>query len=58
MTGKEFIEKVQNVSEGSGYYNELDELCIQWLKNMADDFGRDGQTAKALLEIVKELLVI
>ena len=40
----------------SGNNEEIDSLCIRWLKFTANDYGKEGKTAKKLLDIVSELL--
>ena len=35
---------------------EIDTLCFRWLKFIANDYGKDGKTAKKLLDIVSNLL--
>jgi hypothetical protein len=36
--------------------DELDDLCFEWLKEKANDFGRDGHKAQELLVTVESLL--
>ena len=39
-----------------GRDEDIDSLCIRWLKFTANDYGKEGKTAKKLLDIVSELL--
>jgi hypothetical protein len=39
-----------------GRNEEIDTLCIRWLKFTANDYGKEGKTAKELLDIVSDLL--
>ena len=35
---------------------EVDDLCFQWLKAAAKEYGKEGQLAIKLLDIVKEII--
>lgn len=37
---------------------EVDELCIKWLKDMAEDHGDTGEHARVLLNLVADMLQI
>lgn len=53
MNIDKFKKQVADASE----CEEVDELCFKWLAHMSSDFGRDGEIAKELLNIVKKLTV-
>jgi len=56
MTQIEFAEKVNKIAPG--HEEEVDQLCLLWLKQYAKEGGSDGKIAIKLLTIVEELLSI
>lgn len=38
--------------------NSVDEACIKRLRHLAHDYGKDGQIADSLLDIIRRLLDI
>lgn len=51
---EKFKEKVATALNSA----EIDEACIRWLRSTASDFGKEGVTAKKLLDVICELLEI
>ena len=39
-------------------YEEVDIVCLQWLEDITYGHGKDGETARKLLAIVRELIDI
>ena len=39
-------------------YEEVDIVCLQWLEGATHGHGKDGETARKLLAIVRELIDI
>lgn len=39
-------------------YEEVDIVCLQWLEGITYGHGKDGETARKLLAIVRELVDI
>lgn len=56
MELKELKQKIKEADESN--LEDVDYVCVRWLRDAADDHGKEGETARKLLEIIKELLDI
>lgn len=54
----ETIEKFREKAANCGDEGDADALCMNWLKLLCHDNGRDGERAEALLKVVGDLLEI
>lgn len=52
------FEKFQNRVAAASDDTDLDQACIAWLRSVANDQGKEGAIANALLTQVKVLLEI
>jgi len=49
---KKHAEKIMDEAE----LEEVDDLCFNWLKSSLSDYGKNGERAIILLNIVQEIL--
>jgi len=51
-TIEDFKIHVENVTDES----EIDNICFSWLKMLCMEYGKDGERASILLDLVKDIL--
>lgn len=54
MTIQDFQLKAATASNEE----EIDEICIKWIRDLAKGYGKEGKVATALLDQIKILLEI
>jgi hypothetical protein len=54
MQQDEFVTKAIESSDEC----EIDMLCMEWLGNLCSEYGTDGEIARKLIGVVKDLLCI
>ncbi len=56
MTEKELIDAILTTEHETFAYDEIDEACIRRLKHICDGYGREGDMARKMLDMVLDVI--